>query len=212
MVNQMLDLLFPKKCFRCQKQGSYLCLQCERMIVPLKSQFYSQKPLDGLVGLYRYRQPLNKILMSFKYHQVRELKEILINLAIKSLKKQRVIDQWKKGEFIFLPLPLFRTRRLWRGFNQSEVILEGICRYFDLPFKTDILRREKWTKEQAKLSSKERAKNVKSAFIALDKQRLEGKNFVIFDDVLTTGATLKEGARALKFAGADQVWGLTLCR
>lgn len=208
----MLDLLFPKKCFHCQKQGSYLCPQCEKIIIPLRSQFYSQRPLDGLVSLYRYRPPLNKILMSFKYHQVRELGEILINLSIKSLKKQKIIDRWKKGEFIFLPLPLFRTRRLWRGFNQSEVILRGVCHYFGLPFKTNILKREKRTKEQAKLGSRERAKNVSRAFFVLDKQKVDGKNFVIFDDVWTTGSTLKEGARTLKSAGAEQVWGLTLCR
>ena len=208
----MLNWLFPKKCFRCQKQGNYLCLQCKKLIVPLRTQFYPQKPLDGLVSLYRYQYPLNRILKSFKYHQVRELEKILIDLAIKALNDKKIINQWKKEEFIFLPLPLFSARRLWRGFDQSEVILKGICQYFNLLFNTNILKRERWTKEQAKLNSKERLKNIKNAFIVSNKEKVKGKNFVIFDDVWTTGATLKEGAKALKSAGADQVWGLTLCR
>jgi len=136
----------------------------------------------------------------------------LTELAIEALRGRAVVSRWRERGFIFLPLPLFPARRLWRGFNQSEVILKGICRYFNLPFRTGLLKRESWTKEQARLRPGERAENIKNAFVVADAKETKRKNLVIFDDVWTTGATLMEAAKALKSAGADQVWGLTLCR
>ncbi len=218
MINNksLIDLLFPKKCLVCRKAGSYLCRQCREETVLLKLQTHRacrKKFLaDGLVSLYQYRFPLNRLLKDFKYYQVRDLRMLMVDLTVSALIKQRVLPFWKKNNFVFIPMPLFPARCLWRGFNQSEVILETVCQQLNLKFDNRILIRSKWTKEQAKLSGEERRKNIINAFQVLDEKKVMGNNFVVFDDVYTSGSSLKEAIKTLKSSGAMKVWGLTLCR
>lgn len=225
----MFDWLFPKKCFNCQKSGNYLCSSCKERIVSLKTQVCpvcqrvsfqgkthpgckTKEFLDGLVSLYHYRRPLKGMIKSFKYYQLKDLRETIANLAINVLKEKKILFYWQKNNFIFTPLPLFPARKLWRGFNQSEVILKEVCLKLNLPFNNDLIIRKKWTKDQAGLKSKERKENVQGAFEINKKEAVKNKNMVIFDDVWTTGNSLKECARTLKNNDANIVWGLTLCR
>lgn len=224
----MLDWFFPKKCLGCQKPGKYLCFSCQKKIYQLRAQicpvcqrtslegkthFGCQRRtlfLNGLISLYSYQFPLNKLLKQFKYYQVRELENLISDLGLKALKDRKILDFWRKREFVFLPLPLFPARKLWRGFNQSEIILKKICQKLDLNFDPEILIRKKWTKDQAKLNPKQRRENIKQAFEV--KKDVKNKNLVVFDDIWTTGGTIKEAAKTLKQGQANQIWGLTLCR
>ena len=131
---------------------------------------------------------------------------------VERLAKSRILFYWQRNDFIFLPVPLFPLRQLWRGFNQTEVILTKICRQLNLPYRDDLLFRSRWTGEQAQLSAKKRRENVAKSFRVKKWARIRGKNFVVFDDVWTTGSTLKECIAVLKRKGAAKVWGLVLAR
>jgi len=75
---------------------------------------------------------------------------------------------------------------------------------------SDSVIRKRNTRTQTGLSREQRQRNVKGAFKFTGKVDLCGKNLLLVDDVLTTGATMSECARTLKSAGADKVWGVTL--
>ncbi len=222
------DWLFPKECFVCNKKGSYLCPTCQSSLACQKEQFcpicgrlsiggfshpacLKKQGLDGLVSLFPFRSPVGKMLKSFKYHQVRELENSLASLTASALSENKILRFWRRQLFNFTSVPLFPARRLWRGFDQSERILKGTCLKLNLSFEENVLERRRWTKVQVKLIAKKRLRNMIGAFAVVNKTLIKNKNWVVFDDVWTTGSTLKESAKVLKISGAKQVWALTLC-
>ncbi|MGB2768690.1 MAG: ComF family protein [Candidatus Zixiibacteriota bacterium] len=109
-----------------------------------------------------------------------------------------------------IPVPLHRARQRERGFNQSEVLAEGISQATGLPLARDVLKRKKNTKDQTYLNAQQRAENVKGAFVVTQPERISDKKVILVDDVMTTGATLNECARMLQEAGATRVFAATL--
>ena len=113
---------------------------------------------------------------------------------------------------ILVPVPLSKNRKNWRGFNQAEILAKTLSRKFNHPFK-DILLRVIETKTQVGLTREERRENVIEAF-ALDykvgKKHIAGQNFILVDDVYTSGATMMEAAKILKHAGAKDVWAMAV--
>lgn len=109
-----------------------------------------------------------------------------------------------------LPVPLHRTRLWQRRFNQSALLARALAKRAGKPCLPDTLRRVKATVPQKGLSRKERAENVKNAFGV--EGDLRGKTLLLVDDVYTSGATLNACAKALKKAGAEKVFVLTIAR
>ena len=119
----------------------------------------------------------------------------------------------KTGEnSVFIPIPLHKTKKRKRGFNQSELIAKELSKSLNIPLKTDILVKTKKTQTQTNLTKEQRAENVKNAFIIKNPQSIEGKTVFLVDDVFTTGSTMKECAKTLKKAGATYVWGIAVAR
>ncbi|NMB60982.1 MAG: ComF family protein [Chloroflexi bacterium] len=110
-----------------------------------------------------------------------------------------------------IPVPLSKKRLKQRGYNQ--VVLWGIPlgKVLGIPFNTTILTQTKETASQVSLSAEERWKNIRGAF-SVDIDQVEGKDILILDDVITTGATLDECARVLRKAGARKISALTIAR
>jgi ComF family protein len=111
---------------------------------------------------------------------------------------------------LILPLPLSPQRLAERGFNQAQEIARLIARETLLPLCTTLLIRERHTHPQSLLPWKERARNVRDAFHC--STDLAGAKIALVDDVLTTGSTLHEAARALKRQGAAEVTGWVVAR
>ncbi len=111
-----------------------------------------------------------------------------------------------------LPVALHPRRRAWRGFDQAVLLGRALSRHTDLPCWEGLLLRVKNTHQQIGLSMEERRANLAGAFRVTEPRRLGGGDFLLLDDVYTTGSTLQEAARALLQAGARAVYGLTLTR
>lgn len=102
---------------------------------------------------------------------------------------------------VVVPVPLSKTRRLERGYNQAEMLAQGAALALEVAMRT-MLVRSRATRTQASLSKSARRENVEGAF-ALDRPRgLTGVRVLLIDDVVTTGATLEAAARPLIEAGA----------
>jgi predicted amidophosphoribosyltransferase len=107
-------------------------------------------------------------------------------------------------------MPLHPRRLAERGFNQALEIARSVARHLGRPIEPRGVLRVKDTLPQTKLPYEERAKNVRGAFLC--KLDLSGASVAVVDDVMTTGATLNELARALKRAGATRVENLVIAR
>jgi len=115
---------------------------------------------------------------------------------------------------LVIPVPLHKSRRRSRGFNQAELLARAAVRH--LPLKLEVLNgalvRQRDTVSQVGLSREERIQNVRDAFRVAQPSRVKGRDILLVDDVMTTGTTLSECARVLKRAGAQRVWAATVAR
>jgi ComF family protein len=113
-----------------------------------------------------------------------------------------------------LPVALHPRRRAWRGFDQAVLLSRELSRATGLPLWEDVLVRVKNTPQQIGLSSEQRRQNMRHAFAVRrpHQDQVHGGDFLLVDDVYTTGATLQESARTLNRAGAQRVYALTLTR
>lgn len=212
--NYILDMLFPIYCLGCNQSGDFLCPNCLKKI-PLNHQIvYPKKsPLFGLLVASFYKQPiLKEAIHKYKYDFVQSLAKPLACLMIKKLNG---CHWFKKNYTLIIPIPLYKKRLRWRGFNQAELLASQISQSLNIPLMNNLLIRTKYNLPQVKIKNTEQRKtNIKNAFqINLENQiNLKNKTIILIDDVLTTGATLEECARVLQKAGAKEIWGLVLAR
>lgn len=115
---------------------------------------------------------------------------------------------------IIAPVPLHYFRLIRRKYNQSSLLAAEISRLSGLPYEPCLLKRRINTKPQTGLPRAERKQNITGAF-SVNRRKIpliKGKHIVLIDDVMTTGATITECARALLESGASGVYALTFAR
>lgn len=225
-MGMLSDLVFPKKCLACHLPGQYLCLKCRQKMIVCHETIYSggnQKTnLNGMIAIWRYRGLAREVIKEFKYRFIQGMIKEVAGLAVNQLWQQRKERYLKFWQFIvkkpiIIPIPLHSSRHNWRGFNQAEVLAKELAKIWQLPYTAKILRRIKSTRPQVELKGKERKENIKGVFSLSDELKdkgkiLRGQDFLLVDDVITTGATIREAGKVLKKAGAAKVWGLALAR
>ena len=106
-------------------------------------------------------------------------------------------------------VPMTDKKRYERGYNQSELLAESLCREVGAKCK-DLFVKVKETRHQAGLGFSDRRVNLDGAFKLKDARAVKNKKVLIVDDVLTTGATSEELAALLKDKGAKSVYLLTV--
>ncbi len=108
-----------------------------------------------------------------------------------------------------IPMPLHPFRLRERGFNQADLIAEGIREWEGMTVAKDILKRVRATPPQAEAKNfEERMKNISGSFSVPREELVRGKNFIILDDVFTSGATVGEAVKTLRAAGARRILAL----
>ena len=226
MSLSFLDLLFPKRCVFCGKIDSYLCPLCLKKIRFCQFQVCpvcqkasitgavhprcrTKYSLDGLTSISQFEGPVKAAIKKIKYKWVADLAEDLVGIVLENLWKEKWLPDDK---FTIISVPLSPRREKWRGFNQSALLGKILAQKLELEFNGQILKKIKDTKPQVELSADERKKNLNEAFKVVDKSQVFGKSFLLVDDMVTTGSTLRNCASTLKRAGAKKVWALTLAR
>jgi ComF family protein len=225
----VLDTLFPISCLSCGAEGAFICADCKSAIRPLEHQrcIVCQKPTpfgfthsgcltpfgaDGLICFYNYHdEKVAKLIIGGKYHFLPGVYEILGAMIAQKLTEQYHNILISNNIYTLCPVPLHSSRHRWRGFNQAEILCKAIGK--ELGFATaSVLVRCKYTRTQKDLKKDQRQKNVADAFKLRPKMDICGKNFILVDDVTTTGATLKQAAMVLKRNGAAKVFCLAVAR
>ena len=194
-----LNLLYPPKCGLCGLLGDEaICSVCAGSFQAKDLVLNSDHGLefvDHIAALYAYEGRASQAVLRLKYSRITSLAEPMARLIAEYAKDLNLLDF-----DAFVPVPIHWTRRCFRGFNQSELLCEA------LPLdrvRTDLLRRTRATRSQTGLKPEERKRNLLGAFAG--SPNAKGMLIALVDDVLTTGYTAQECARALKEAGASEV-------
>jgi ComF family protein len=162
--------------------------------------------LDGQISVWEYEGIIRKAILALKYKYATKVESELLWYL-----KARLTEDIVPDTKTFVPIPLHWYRQNTRGFNQSVEVGKAIAEHLDKKFMPDLLLRVKKTRPQTELKRDERRSNLKGVFAMNSKYRIPD-SVILFDDVFTTGSTLKEAAEVLKRAGVKQVWGLTIAR
>lgn len=196
------DVLFPPCCAACQcaVEEPRFCHACEREISRLDRSVSAGRVRAQAVALYS--GPIRSALVRMKFQRDPSPAEALgAMLAASSAAASAAahVDA-------IVPMPLSWRRRWWRGFNQSERLVAPLARELRVPLMSGVLKRLHRV-PQAGLSAAARLRNVSGVFRA---KGLCGRAVLLFDDVMTTGATLLAAKEALHSGGARRVEILVL--
>jgi ComF family protein len=113
---------------------------------------------------------------------------------------------------LLIPVPLHPSRLRSREYNQSLLLADELNRALRLPLVYDTLVRTRATRPQTELTRRQRLVNLRRCFAVRRPNIVEGKRILLVDDVMTTGATFNECAKALRRAGAADVYAVALAR
>jgi ComF family protein len=160
---------------------------------------------DGVYSLLPYNNTrVRSAVHLLKFHNHAQAKTLLSEVLAAYLAKN-ILE-----EYIIIPIPLSKTRKRQRGYNQVTEIIKGALR--SLPMATleeHILVRTHNTTPQTSLPRTERLRNVRDAFSIKNQrtatEKLTGRHLVLIDDVMTTGATLREARIVLKYYCPEKI-------
>jgi ComF family protein len=227
------ELVFPDNCVLCraflnsrhERQLCEACLHTVEYNVPpfcaACSRHLEHFTDDGVCAICRkqerqydrawavcfYNEPMRQLLHSFKYNGKTSLRKTFIPLI------RKFIDTYHLPMEDFdcvVPVPLHPVRLRERGFNQSALLSEALCRHYHLNHQPKALIRQRPTATQTTLDQKQRWTNLEGAFRMSPSESVVEKSVLLVDDLLTTGATANAAATALKDSGAAYVGILTL--
>lgn len=218
-----LDWLFPPRCAGCGRLGSHWCAECQARVLVIEGTFCPRCGLpkanarlcgdcrdhepafDEARAWGRYNAALRPPIVALKYRSNQGLGWTLAEKLVYHPARLA----WRVAGII--PVPLANERLHQRGHNQAELLARPLAMLTEIPLYTNALKRQRETPKQVGLSVHERRQNMLNAFAA-DDAEVRGKNLLLIDDVMTTGATLDAAAAALKGAGAARVYALALAR
>jgi len=216
-LNGFFDFFIPRYCPSCKKKleldENCICDEClssieradsSRLNLEYQRKFASTEIISGFTSLFVFEKDkaLQLFIHSIKYNKHFLNAKFLGKLIGENLKEQ--IQNWSV-DFI-LPVPLHSLRKADRGFNQSKYIAIGMGKELGIKVKSNLLKRTRYTETQTNLTLKEREENISKAFQAKKKRLIEGKTFLLVDDVITTGATIRECGKLLLEGGAARVY------
>jgi ComF family protein len=159
-------------------------------------------PFAATIAAFAYAFPVDRLLQELKYGGRLALADWAGNALAATVEHALAVRPSEQRPHCIVALPLGRDRQRERGFNQAREIAARVAAHLRLPTMR-LLERVSATRPQAELSWARRAANVRGAFVAATGAR--DLRVAVVDDVMTTGATLAEAARALLAAGAQRV-------
>ena len=136
---------------------------------------------------------VQSLIHELKYRSNKKLGYLLGNIIGDSIMQS---DRFVSIQGL-IPLPLYADKQFKRGYNQAEILCEGISEVTHIPIFTGNIIRKRDTETQTKKRRSQRWKNVEGSFSVIDPGALEGKNLLLVDDVITTGATLEACGRII---------------
>lgn len=228
ILNSLSNLFYPPQCFSCNRrieEEQILCEKCSEEMIPVShnsctfcnkdtintlicEECKKDYPFDEVVCAYSFNLPIQRLIHHFKYNEFRRIGAYLGSKLAELISTYSFISD---TDYI-IAVPLHKTKKRFRGFNQAEIIAEALSVKLNIPILKNVLKRKKYTQTQTQLKKHEREKNVANAFHLKNIGTIRNKSVLLVDDVLTTGSTMKSIALLLKENFVKHIYVCTLAR
>ncbi|MCP9235812.1 ComF family protein [Lewinella sp. JB7] len=208
------SLFFPNACLNCRRpvarREALLCLPCEADLpvidhwrLPeneIHDRLAGRLPICHGIAAYTFREGnvCQQLIHAMKYHNRPDVGRLLGERLGEILARVAGLDDLTG----VVPVPIHDRRRQERGYNQAEMIAEGVARVLDRPTYPAALRRTDFRGSQTRRGKLERLENVRDSFTT-GRGDFTGAHLLLVDDVMTTGATLDFCGNALLDAHTD---------
>jgi ComF family protein len=234
-VRTTLGFFYPEVCALCHDEAAtaqegFVGAQCRRLVQWVRPPFCERcgLPFVGDITSSFECSNCRDLKLHFRYARSAVVAKTVVLEAIHLFKYSRAfwfenflaellvaeaapVLRGQKNSLI-VPVPLHPLKKREREFNQAEVLAARLGQATGIPVNEKLVRRVKATATQTLLRRTERAENMRKAFAAREGVKLNGESVILVDDVLTTGATTNDCARALRAAGAGEVCVWTVAR
>ena len=209
LLTGILDLIYPVVCINCGNSlvthESIICTFCavklpvtnfhKDPVNDMAKALWGRVNIDFATAFLYFRKSgiTQKLLHQLKYKGRQDIGINLGNRFGNHLKENRFVSS---ADYL-MPVPLHISKKKARGFNQSQLICEGLSQSLGIPVSDNNLMRISYTDTQTRKKRFERWLNVSEKFILNEPEQLEGKRILLVDDVFTTGATMEACCHAL---------------
>jgi len=196
-----IQMIQPPRCMKCGKQLSETTQEYCRNCAKTERSF-----IQGIAGWDYTSVPIRRMIAEVKYHNKRQLLDYPCTAMAEIYKK--LVAQWKVQ--CLVPVPLHRSKRRKRGFNQAEEVAVRMGRVWGIPVERNLLYRVKKTRPQKELGEAARMRNLLEAFSVNRERAARYQCVALIDDIYTTGSTMEAGTRMLMRAGISRVYVISL--
>ena len=220
--NDLWEFFFPRCCVVCGtrllREEEHVCVKClaglprtclhRRAQNDMEKAFWGKLPIVRASAYFYYSKggDVRRLLYELKYYGNYRIGRFLGRCMAADLQR----DGFFRNMDGIIPVPLHKKKERERGYNQSEMLAEGISSVTGVPVLRGLLVRCQQAESQTRKGSYERWVNVKDVFECVSEKELEGKHILLVDDVMTTGATLVACADALSGVSGLRISILTL--
>ncbi len=212
MLKSLVQLFYPRLCIACNGNlavnETFLCTHC---LLHLPQTYFHTLPEHHLSKVFWGRIPLEQALAFLYFKKGNAVQHILHEIKYKDNKELAVFIGQYYGSILqqaglnvdgIAAIPLHKSKQRIRGYNQSELIVQGLSASLDAENMSHYIMRHKATETQTKKQRFERWENVEDVFEVTATSAFAHKHILLVDDVITTGATIEAcGKKILAIEG-----------
>lgn len=212
LIDEILELLYPTRCAFCHKlarnKGEKICAKCLRTLpyVPESAQKQHFGNVAACVSPLYYEGAVRQSLLRYKFGGLSFYAEIYADFLVKCIDENRITCD----SITWAPLSRQRLRR--RGYDQARLLAEAVAARTGIACERTLVKRRNNPPQSRTERASMRRANVAGVYSAARDANIEGRRFLLVDDIVTTGATLSECAGVLLRAGAAEVSAVTVAR
>jgi ComF family protein len=208
-VIEILDFIYPRFCSACtgalSPEEANICLDCRQNLPYTNFHFQPGNPVEQI---FWGRFPIVAGTAYLKLKKATDVQRLIHNIKYRAHTESGIMaGRWFGADMsralhfqmadAVVPVPLHPKKQRIRGYNQAELIAEGISQSMQIPMINDALIRKIFSKTQTRKSRFNRWKNVSRVFEVINESELKNKHLLLVDDVITSGATLEACALAI---------------
>jgi ComF family protein len=220
-ANSFFDFILPRFCCSCKTKLSAdqdtICSNCLSKIqrstsTRLKREFdrkFSDKKIISEFYspfVFEKDKELQQAIHGLKYENKFPVGIFLGKVLASEIKIN--YTNWQLD--LIIPIPLHHLKKAERGYNQAYYIAKGVGNTLKVKVSDRVVKRIKYTESQTTMNLNEREENISGAFKIKNQKTVSGKNILLLDDVITTGATISECGNILLEAGANKIYAASI--